>query len=200
LEQSQQSALYRYLSEVGIEAKTPGRIEFSTVDMDKVLEALVADGDNFLLEGLYSYAKPGWNVTLCVELSNPNQVPDMSGWSEKRRQDYLTHSDIAYIEGECPSHAYNVDTDQIEEFDPISFQPRPRRYVVIDHVEDYRRLYNQVRKAKGLGYRMDSICLDESGDLSIDLSFDKIGNFNHFKYTNLQIARHNLGHLIPGLE
>lgn len=196
------SKLHRYLSEVGIRSKVIGRIDFNPVDLDRALEAIVADGDNFLLERLYSYAKPGLEFVLDVSLDSPAGEPDMSGWSEDQREDYKFNHEIIYQEGEwhSPMRCYNLETNRVEDFDPIAFHPLPESFVVLDHVQDYRRLYNQVRKAKSFGYRLVDVEIVQPEDILFHLNLSDSSRFHYFSYHHIKGSRKYFGHLIPELK
>jgi len=201
VENESESELYLYLSEVGIRRKSPGRIDFNPVDLDRVLEAIVADGDNFLLERMYSYAKPGWDFILSVALSNPGLKPDTSEWDEEQKKRYEFNNEIVYQEGVwCHPQCYNIRTDKVEDFNPIAFHPSPERFEVLDLVQDYRRLLNQAIKAKSLGYILDNVEIEEPKDLLFQLGFTRESHHHYFNYKNLQSTRKFFGHIIPGLK
>lgn len=201
MENEAESKLYQYLSAVGVKRKSPGRIDFNPIDLNRALEFIVADGDNFLLERLYSYATPGFGLILSVGLDHPDLPPDMSGWGEDRQEMYRFNNEVVYQEGDWHHpRCYNPETGKIAKFNPITFQPHPERFLVLDHMEDYRRLYNQVRKVKPLGYRLRDLEIEEPDDLLAHFYIEKDTQQPIFRYLSSERVRNLLGHLIPELE
>ena len=163
MESEPESQLYRYLSEVGIREKSPGKIDFNPVNLDRALEVIVRDGDRFLMEGLYSYAVPDQELTLSVTVGNRNRVPDMSNWTEEQRDECFSSLGVYYEFGKWIDPLfYNIDNGKVEKFDPVAFEPKPIQFSFVDHPESYGRVHNLVRKAKGQGYEIIEIVLGES--------------------------------------
>ena len=196
-----ESELYKYLSEVGIKDRKVGRIDFNPVDLDKALEALVADGDNFLLERMYSYVTPNEedeDYALCVRLINPDLIPDISDWDKERKATYHKKNRIIHGLGDwtLTTECYNIETGNVEEFDPVKFHPFPTVFEIDDYIEDYRRQYNHIRKAKARGYELEGIEIQGPEYLT----FDKEDGDYLLTTENLMTARQSFGNLVPGLE
>ncbi|MBI2107184.1 hypothetical protein HYT57_04310 [Candidatus Woesearchaeota archaeon] len=114
---------------------------------------------------------------------------------------YRFNNEVVYQEGDWHHpRCYNPETGKIAKFNPITFQPHPERFLVLDHMEDYRRLYNQVRKVKPLGYRLRDLEIEEPDDLLAHFYIEKDTQQPIFRYLSSERVRNLLGHLIPELE
>jgi hypothetical protein len=174
------------------------------VDLDRTLEAIVEDGDNFWLERMYSYSMSLYVSSISVKLENPDLIPDMTGWSREQIERFDNHSYITYVLGDWTemSACYNIETSNVEKFDPVSFYPQPATFMILDNMEDYRRLYNWAKKLKAKGYKLKNLELENSNvsPVAYELRLQPEQQDSHLLIDNFYLAQQSLGHLIPGLE
>jgi hypothetical protein len=155
-----------------------------------------------LLEGLYGYGGSEIEPVFQAMLAKPEVRPDMSTWTEGEKFCYGQNEEVVltndvWMNGE----AYDPQTRKMMRFDPIAFYPQPERFSIFDRFQDYRRLYNWVRKARTKGYELQLLGIDDMNSelIAFYLRTDELGSSICHIHDPCK-ARHLLGHLIPGVE
>lgn len=210
-----ESALRRYLSEVGIFAVHGNGIVFNSVDLDRALAALVEDGEHGLLEPLYSYLQPLRRINLSAQLRNWSDshrakmalLDGRKDWSDEDWE-YWGHSEARCRHGGWETDVvYNLRTCRVEAFDWYRMQPPPADIVVIDRPEDYRRLSAIVERCRSLEYRLRDLSLEDCGENPDDWNgvYLSSGEGDGSRRCGLRVndwdrGREMLGTLVPGLE